>query len=199
MGKDRIEDQDFENRGFMANMRNFWRFMLSGSDKNTNIVAQMSSVSVFAMLDKQGVCTENQKYVDELALLDANENIVNLDFTHQQSEVPEKEAKVYLFDGAEERFNRNRTKPTALSLAIMLARNPKEDDLLTHLREVFMVDGSQATEEEKSQVKKQPGFHFHNSAWSENEYHQDCACSLSIMLGQSEMQFQNYEHKMSFW
>ena len=59
-GTTKIEEYEFKNRGFnRANMSKFWSFMKSGSDQNTNIVAQMSSVSVFAFIDKQGICTEN--------------------------------------------------------------------------------------------------------------------------------------------
>ena len=48
----RIEDFEFENRGFKANLSYFWSYMKSGSDAHTSIVAQMSSVSVFAFIDK---------------------------------------------------------------------------------------------------------------------------------------------------
>lgn len=95
----RIEDFELENRGFKANWKNFWWFFKSGSDKHTNVVAQMSSVSVFAFIDKQGICTENQKYVDELAMLDPKENIINLDLTHQADNIPDKEIDVYNFEG----------------------------------------------------------------------------------------------------
>ena len=78
----------------------------------------------------------------------------------------------------------------------MLARNPKDDDELFGMKEVFMTAD---TEVETFEVNQKPGFHFHNSAWSENEFHQDCACALSIMLGQTEAKYSNYEHKMSFW
>ena len=102
-GAARIEEFDFENRGFAANWSKFWSFMKSGSNEHTNIVAQMSSVSVFAFIDKQGICTENQKYVDELVVLDAKENRIILDLTHD-SDIPEKEANVYKYEGAKEEF-----------------------------------------------------------------------------------------------
>ena len=50
----------------------------------------------------------------------------------------------------------------------MLARNPKEDDELFNMKEVFMTAD---TEVETLEVNQKPGFHFHNSAWSENEFH----------------------------
>ena len=58
----------------------------------------MSSVSVFAFIDKQGICTETQKYVDELAFLDGKEDRVILDLEHKE-EIPEKEALVYSLEG----------------------------------------------------------------------------------------------------
>ena len=175
----RIEEYEFANRGFKANWSKFWSFMKSGSDQNTNIVAQMSSVSVFAFIDKQGICTENQKYVDELAVLDVNQNRVIIDLTHDEN-IPEEEVQVYNYEGAKVEFTDKQKKPTVLSLAIMLSRNPKEDDEAEKLKEVFM---NPDTEVETFEVNQKPGFHFHNSAWSENEYHQDCGCALSIMFG----------------
>ena len=50
----------------------------------------------------------------------------------------------------------------------MLTRNPKEDDESDRIREVFMTTEH---EQETIEVNQRPGFHFHNSAWSENEYH----------------------------
>jgi len=72
-------------------------------------------------------------------------------------------------------------KLRVLSLAILLSRNPKEDDGPERMHQVFMADN----EQELGDVNQKPGFHFHNSASFENEYHQDCACALSIMLGQT--------------
>ena len=100
MGAPKIEEYEFKNRGFnKANLSKFWSFMKSGSDQNTNIVAQMSSVSVFAFIDKQGICTENQKFVDELAILDAKESGIILDLAHESC-IPEKEVQVYKYEGA---------------------------------------------------------------------------------------------------
>ena len=49
----KIEEYEFKNRGFnRSNWRKFWGFLKSGFDDNTNIVAQMSSVTVFAFIDK---------------------------------------------------------------------------------------------------------------------------------------------------
>jgi hypothetical protein len=42
----------------------------------------MSSVSVFAFIDKEGIVTENQKFVDELAVVNEDEEKVILDLRH---------------------------------------------------------------------------------------------------------------------
>ena len=62
--------------------------------------AQISSVSVFAFIDKQGVVTENQKYVDEIAIIDQNEEKVIIDLEHDQ--IASSENRVYKFEGSEE-------------------------------------------------------------------------------------------------
>ena len=50
--KVKVEDFKFKHRSFFSNSENFWNFMKSGCGQNNNIVAQMSSVSVFAFIDK---------------------------------------------------------------------------------------------------------------------------------------------------
>ena len=62
-----------------------------------------------------------------------------------------------------------------------------------------MKEETEQDEQETRDVNAKPGFHFHNSAWSENEYHQDCGCALAILLGQSDAKHASYEHKLSFW
>lgn len=82
------------------------------------MVAQISSVSVFAFIDKQGVVTENQKYVDEIAIIDQNEEKVILDLEHDQS--ASSEYRVYKFEGSEEQRVINQSQLNALGLAMML-------------------------------------------------------------------------------
>ena len=57
--------------------------MKSGCDQNNNIVAQMGSVSVVSYIDKQGITTENQKYVDELVVFNEKEEREVLDLMHK--------------------------------------------------------------------------------------------------------------------
>ena len=81
---------------------------------------------------------------------------------------------------------------------MLLTRNPKDSDKSEKLKEIFMTPEQE--EESRWKVKLEPGFHFQNTLQSrENEYHQDCVCSLSYMLGQTEKTIANYEHKLTFW
>ena len=47
-------------------------------------MAQMSSVTVFAFIDKEGIVTESQKFVDEMAIIDEKEEKVIIDLTHKK-------------------------------------------------------------------------------------------------------------------
>ena len=113
--------------------------MLSGCDNDNNIVAQMSSVKVFAFIDKQGITTENAKYVDELAVLNENEQREILDLNHNPNAI-DREDRVYSIEGQLTQFFEKNNALNALSLAMMLARNPKETDGPEKLNEVFMSD-----------------------------------------------------------
>ena len=83
------------------------------------------------------MCTETQKYVDELAVLDTEEKGIILDVDHVTG-TPDKEIKVYTYEGTKADFEDKQKKLRVLSLAIMLSRNPKEDDGSDRIREVFM-------------------------------------------------------------
>lgn len=54
--------------------------MKSGCNQNKNYVALFSSVSVFAFIDKEGIVTENHKYIDEIAVVNEKEEKLVLDF-----------------------------------------------------------------------------------------------------------------------
>ena len=135
----KITAYEFKNRDIKANRVNFWKMMLSGCDNDNNIVAQMSSVSVFAFIDKQGITTENAKYVDELAVLNENEQREILDLNHNPNAI-DREDRVYSIEGQLTQFFEKNNALNALSLAMMLARNPKETDGPEKLNEVFMSD-----------------------------------------------------------
>ena len=86
----------------------------------------------------------------------------------------------------------------ALSLAMLLTRNPKQSDKASRLKEIFMT--LKQEEESEFKVRRDPGFHFLNTLSSrENEFHQDCVCQLSFMLGQTEKAISNYDIKLTFW
>jgi len=187
-----IEDFNFKNRGFWDNMSDFFTFMLNGCNSNNNIVAQMSSVSVFAFIDKEGIVTENQKYVDELAVVNEKEDKVILDLAHDPSVIDEEE--VYKFEGANEDTQNNMKQLKALGLAMMMARNPKEDDTAKVLEEIFTSES-----EVQKQLKEHTGFHFHYSMGKETDFHQDCVCTLARVVGHSQHSFKNFEFVNSFW
>ena len=65
------EQFDFNNRKVStSNFSRFWQNLRAGVNPNDNIVAQMSSVSIFAFIDKEGIVTESHKYVDEIVMID---------------------------------------------------------------------------------------------------------------------------------
>lgn len=65
-----FKEVDFQNRNFdRINLRKFWQLLRSGINPGDNIVAQMSSVSIFAFIDKEGIVTDSHKYIDEIVLM----------------------------------------------------------------------------------------------------------------------------------
>ena len=70
-------------------------------------------------------------------MLDTEEKGIILDVEHN-SGITDKEIKVYTHEGTKADFEDKQKKLRVLSLAILLSRNPKEDDGSDRLREVFM-------------------------------------------------------------
>ena len=62
-----------------------------------NIVAQVSSVSIFAFVDKEGIITQNQKYIDEVAIVNKDNQNVIIDLLHEDQTTDERQ--VYQTEG----------------------------------------------------------------------------------------------------
>ena len=67
--------------------------MQDGCGMSDNIVAQVSSVSIFAFVDKEGIITQNQKYIDEVAIVNKDSQNVIIDLLHEDQTTDER--KVY--------------------------------------------------------------------------------------------------------
>jgi organic radical activating enzyme len=120
-----------------ANFTKFQKNFLSGIDPGNNIVAQMASVSIFAFIDKEGIATESQKYIDEIVLINKKGEKQVLDMQHNA--LIKREDKIYEFE-EKQKFKENIDSLKALGLAFMYAANPKLTDTENELHEMFVVD-----------------------------------------------------------
>ena len=87
-------------------MPEFVRYMRGGCNQSNNTVASVSSVSIFAFVDKEGIVTENQKYIDEVCVLNQQDEKVIIDFSHV-SQI-EDESSVYQNEGNQKQFDENK-------------------------------------------------------------------------------------------
>ena len=91
---------DFKNRNLdWHNLSKFWYYFLSGINPGDNIVAQMSSVSIFAFIDQEGIVTDSHKYIDEIVLMNKKGEKQVLDLIHNT--LSKKEEKIYEFEEKE--------------------------------------------------------------------------------------------------
>lgn len=97
----------------------------------------MASVTIFAFVDKQGIVTESQKYIDEVALINKKGEKTVLDLQHNT--LIKREERIYEFE-EKQKFRENIDALKALGLAFMLARNPKLTDSANELQEMFLMD-----------------------------------------------------------
>jgi len=65
---------DFTDRSFSANWKLFVTYYKRGFSYSENMVAQMSSVSIFGFVDRHGVITEMGKFVNEMVLVPKQED-----------------------------------------------------------------------------------------------------------------------------
>ena len=75
--------------------------------------------------------------MDELVVFNEKEEREVLDLMHKDDNI-EGQTNVYEVEGKSEVFAKNRAQLKALSLAMLLARNPKETDLADKFREIFL-------------------------------------------------------------
>lgn len=118
-------------------MKKFKKNLLAGIDPGNNIMAQMASVSIFAFIDKEGIATESQKYIDEIVLINKKGEKQVLDMRHNA--LIKREDKIYEFE-EKRKFKENVDSLKALGLAFMYAANPKLTDTENELHEMFVMD-----------------------------------------------------------
>jgi hypothetical protein len=75
-----------------------------------------------AYCDKEGLTTENQKYVDELSIGPPKGEKTIIDLSHSTNESDE--SKFYSFEGDPEVIKSHEAQMRTLGTAIMLAKNP---------------------------------------------------------------------------
>ena len=123
----------------------------------------MSSVTVFAFIDKEGIVTESQKFVDELAIINEKEEKVIIDLTHKKD--AKSQVFGYQFEGL---HGANIEKLQALGLALSCCRNPKEGDTNEVLKEIFLRNPEFKLQKS---INKKPGFYFQNCIGRESVFH----------------------------
>lgn len=99
--------------------------------------AALSSVSILAFVDKEGIISETSKYVDEIGVINSNEQKIVFDLIHDSH--VKNEEDVYSFENPLT-YKENYNLLKALGLSMMLARNPKETDGEFQLKEIFTKD-----------------------------------------------------------
>ena len=119
------DEVDFCNRDLNCkNFCNFLKKLIDGINHNDNKVAQMSSLTIFAFVDKTSIVTETQKYADKIAVLDEKGQKKVMDLMHES--LARSEDQTYQFQRYEKNANINTLK--ALGLAFMQTHNPKVSD-----------------------------------------------------------------------
>lgn len=129
----------------------------------------MASVTIFAFIDKEGICTENHRYIDEIVLINGNrqrqdrqERKVQVLQLHHNPLI-KKEDKIYQFN-VKHKYNQNINSLKALGVAFMLTKSPKKSDNYKQLQEIFLMDqlkqekektGSLVSEKQQSYVDNQ--------------------------------------------
>ena len=126
-------------------------------------------IIVFSFLNKEGVVSEQERFVDEMALLNKCQEKLILDLTHDRTKKTEEE--LFEFENQKKFLdNLNLLKP--LGLALTVTRNPKETDksnILTQIddfskKELRKISNSEKDRENSSDFNpsyyKDTGFRF---------------------------------------
>lgn len=126
----------------------------------------MSSVSIFAFIDKEGIVTESQKYVDEIVILDKRGDKQLIDLNHNSLQ---KEDKIYEFE-KKETHSKHIDTLKALGLAMFFTNNPRPEDNYEQIQEMFCTDQLKIDEDDNAEIidnkqvfdilKHETGFQF---------------------------------------
>ena len=143
------QETDFKNRKVfdIENLTKFWELYRRGIDPVNNLCAQMASVSIFAFIDKEGICTETQRYIDEVIVINKQREKQVLQLHHDP--LIKKEDKIYTFNHKFKQ-NENQDALKALGLAFMLTPNPRTKDTCKRLQEMFLLDQIKVEKPEKT-------------------------------------------------
>ena len=92
------------------------------SRKESNYVGLLSSASVIAFIDCEGIVSENERYANEIAMFDENNKKVIIDLLHDP--YVEHEENLYVFEKMSDQYQHNSLKK-ALAVAMGNCVNPE--------------------------------------------------------------------------
>jgi hypothetical protein len=184
---------NFDYINFKKNWPTFKRMLYQGVSRKENYITILSSATIIAFADLEGIICESERYANELALFDENGKKVVIDLLHDP--YVEFEEDIYVFEKKNSDAFKYNTLKTALAVGMGNTQNPEYGNKYEFIKPIMKLPTSIKRKVEQNSDE------FFLSRFNKNETtpHLDCMCSLSCALGLSLNERKNLFPTLSYW
>ena len=191
-------EEDFDDREMMnlipavklsACLSKCRSFLIGGLQRDSSIVDIISSTSFLCFADKEGIISENAKYIDELVVM-GPDNLIPLDLMHKSPlDIISGQTDHDQIAFVESRWVDYKSCLKPLGLALSVSRNPRFKDNRNTLVNL----------NEDHPDTYNTGELFFAQPKEEIEIFEDCVCVLARLIGFTEASIQKLQHKCTLW
>lgn len=183
------EEFNFKHAGIKEH---FKKMLIEGVSRKENYVGILSSTTIVAFTDNEGIISENERYANEIAMFDQGSKKVVIDLLHDPYVGFDDD--LYVFEKKSDSYQYNSLKK-ALAFSIGNSQNPEYGNKIEYMKPIFKLPNHI-----KKKVENNSEEYF-LSRFNKNEIipHLDCMCSLSSKLGQTQNERKNLFPLLSFW
>ena len=125
----------FDYVNLKENWGTFKKMLLEGVSKRENYVGILSSATIFAFTDLEGIISENERYANELAVFDQQGKKVIIDLLHDP--YVEFEEDIYVFEKKTSETVKYNPLKKALAVCMGNAQNPEFGNKYEFIKPIF--------------------------------------------------------------
>jgi len=187
------EEFNFDYHGFRHNWPSFKKMIIEGVSRKENYVGILSSATIVAFTDMEGIINENERYVNELAMFDKGCKKVVIDLLHDP--YVDFDEDLYVLEQNKTDISEYNSLKKVLAASMGNSQNPEFGNKQEFMRPIFKIPNNI-----KQKVENNSGEYF-LSRFNKHETtpHLDCMCALSSCLGSTIKERKGLFPLFSYW